>query len=146
MFEGANDFLKMNIGREMKASPSPFMNWLQPVMVTVGEGSLTFRHTVREEMTNPFGTLHGGVIAAIIDDAIGATLIAYEEPNFYISVNLAVDFLSSARAGDVLEAVTSIIKKGNQVVNAQCEVWNADRTRLIAKGYTNLLKTQIKTS
>lgn len=144
MFKGANAQLKANIGREVENSPSPFMNWLRPVMVSVEEGTLIFRHTIRKEMTNPFGTLHGGVTAAIIDDAIGATLIAYEEPNFYVSVNLVIDYLSAAREGDIILAVTSITKKGSQVVNAQCEVWNADRTRLIAKGYTNLLKTEIK--
>jgi acyl-coenzyme A thioesterase 13 len=144
MFSQAAAMLKANIGKEITESPSPFMAWLRPVVLKVEEGSLTFRHTIRKEMTNPFGTLHGGITAAIIDDAIGATLISYGEPYFYVSVNLVIDYLSAAREGDVVIADTAIIKKGSQVVNAQCEVWNADRTRLIAKGYTNLLKTEIK--
>lgn len=144
MFSKAAEMLKANIGKEITDSPSPFMAWLRPVILKVEEGSLTFQHTIRKEMTNPFGTLHGGITAAIIDDAIGATLISYGEAYFYVSVNLVVDYLSAAREGDVVLADTAIIKKGSQVVNAQCEVWNADRTRLIAKGYTNLLKTEIK--
>jgi uncharacterized protein (TIGR00369 family) len=144
MFSQAAAMLKANIGKEITESPSPFMAWLRPVVLKVEEGSLSFRHTIRKEMTNPFGTLHGGITAAIIDDAIGATLISYGEPYFYVSVNLVIDYLSAAREGDVVIADTAIIKKGSQVVNAQCEVWNADRTRLIAKGYTNLLKTEIK--
>jgi uncharacterized protein (TIGR00369 family) len=144
MFSQAAAMLKANIGKEITESPSPFMAWLRPVVLKVDEGSLTFQHTIRKEMTNPFGTLHGGITAAIIDDAIGATLISYGEPFFYVSVNLVIDYLSAAREGDVVLADTAIIKKGNQLVNAQCEVWNADRTRLIAKGYTNLLKTEIK--
>jgi len=144
MFSDAAQFLKDRIGKEVTDSPSPFMSWLKPVMIEVTEGSLTFQYTVRHEMTNPFGTLHGGIIAAMIDDAIGATLISYGEPNFYVSINLVVDYLASAREGDIILAQTAITKKGNQVVNAQCEIWNADRTKLIAKGYTNLLKTEIK--
>lgn len=144
MFSKAAEYLKSHIGKEITDSPSPFMAWLQPVILAVEDGSLTFQHTIRKEMTNPFGTLHGGITAAIIDDAIGATLISYEEPYFYVSVNLMVDYLSAAREGDVILAQTSIIKKGSQIVNAQCEVWNADRSKLIAKGYTNLLKTEIK--
>lgn len=144
MFSEAAQFLKDRIGKEVTDSPSPFMSWLKPVMVEVIEGSLTFQYTLRHEMTNPFGTLHGGIIAAMIDDAIGATLISYGEPNFYVSINLVVDYLASAREGDVILAQTAITKKGNQVVNAQCEVWNADKSKLIAKGYTNLLKTEIK--
>lgn len=144
MFSKAAEYLKSHIGKEITDSPSPFMVWLKPVILAVEDGSLTFQHTIRKEMTNPFGTLHGGITAAIIDDAIGATLISYGEPYFYVSVNLVVDYLSAAREGDVILAQTSIIKKGSQIVNAQCEVWNADRSKLIAKGYTNLLKTEIK--
>jgi acyl-coenzyme A thioesterase 13 len=140
----AKEFLQSFIGKEVHNSPSPFMNWLRPVMSAVDDGSLTFEYTVRREMTNPFGTLHGGVTAAMIDDAIGATLISYGEPHFYVSVNLVVDYFSPAREGDVVVAKTAVLKKGSQITNAQCEIWNSDRTKLVAKGYTNLLKTPIK--
>ncbi len=140
----AAKFLRDHIGREVSDSPSPFMSWLKPVMVSVEEGSLVFEYTVRKEMTNPFGTLHGGVTAAMIDDAIGATLISYGEPFFHVSINLVVDYFASAREGDVIIAQTAVLKKGNQIVNAECEVWNKDRTKLLAKGYTNLFKTPVK--
>ena len=144
MFSQAAAMLKANIGKEITESPSRFMAWLRPVVLKVEEGSLSFQHTIRKEMTNPFRTLHGGVTAAIIDDAIGATLISYGEPYFYVSVNLVIDYLSAAVEGDVIIAETKVVKKGKQLVNAECEVWNADRSRLIARGYTNLLKTEIK--
>ena len=137
-------FLKARIGKEISGSPSPFMNWLKPVILLVEEGSLAFKYTIRHEMTNPFGTLHGGITAAMIDDAIGATLIAYGEPYFHVTVNLAIDYFAAAKEGDVIIAQSQVIKKGRQLVNAQCEVWNEDRTRLLAKGYTNLIKTEIK--
>jgi len=140
----AKEFLQSYKGKEVEDSPSPFMNWLKPVMAAVEEGSLTFEYTVRKEMTNPFGTLHGGVTAAMIDDAIGATLISYGEPYFYVSVNLVIDYFSPAREGDIVVSKTAILKKGNQITNAQCEIWNKDRTKLIARGYTNLLRTEIK--
>ncbi|WP_223845496.1 PaaI family thioesterase [Flavobacterium selenitireducens] len=144
MEPGAFEFLRGQIGLEVTASPSAFMNWLRPEMRLVEKGHLEFAYTVRPEMTNPFGTLHGGVIAAIMDDAIGATLIAFEEPFFYVSINLAVDYFASAKVADVVVAVTSVNKKGKTVVNAQCELWTADKSRLLAKGYTNLLKTHPK--
>lgn len=140
----AKEFLQSYKGKEVEDSPSPFMNWLKPVMAAVEDGSLTFEYTVRKEMTNPFGTLHGGVTAAMIDDAIGATLISYGEPYFYVSVNLVIDYFSPAREGDIVVSKTAILKKGNQITNAQCEIWNKDRTKLIARGYTNLLRTEIK--
>lgn len=140
----AFQFLKDRIGQEVQHSPSPFMNWLKPVMRTVEEGKLEFEYTIRNEMTNPMGTLHGGITAAIIDDCIGATLISYGEPWFYTTVNLVIDYFAAAKENDILIAESTIIKKGNQIVNAQCNVWNADKSRLIAKGYTNLLKIELR--
>ena len=140
----AADFLKRHIGEEITASPSPFMNWLRPKIISVEEGKLSFEYTVRNEMTNPFKTLHGGIIAAMIDDAIGATLIAYDEPHFYVTINNVVDYFASAKEGDIVISETSINKKGKTIVNAQCEIWNADKSKLLAKGYTNLIKTNAK--
>lgn len=137
-------FLKQHIGKEVTQSPSPFMNWLKPKMVSVEEGKLSFEYKIRKEMTNPFGTMHGGVIGAIIDDAIGATLISYGEPHFYVTINNVIDYFASAKENDVIISETAINKKGKTIVNAQCEIWNKDRTKLLAKGYTNLLKTDIK--
>ncbi|MBN9282816.1 MAG: PaaI family thioesterase [Flavobacterium sp.] len=120
------------------------MNWLKPTMLAVEEGRLSFQYTIRHEMTNPYKTLHGGIVAAMIDDAIGATLICYGEPYFYPTINNVIDYFASARENDIIIAETSIIKKGNQIVNAQCEIWNNDKSKLLAKGYTNLLKTGMK--
>lgn len=142
--KGASEFLKDLVGKEITNSPSPFMNWLKPTMVSAEEGMLIFKYVVKNEMTNPFKTLHGGITAAIIDDAIGATLIFLGENNFYVTINLAIDYFASAKENDIIFAETAIIKKGKTIVNAQCEIWNADRSKLLAKGYTNLIKTEIK--
>lgn len=136
--------LQSFIGKEFSASPSPFMLWLNPIVLSVESGKLSFQYTVRKEMTNPVKGLHGGVTAAIIDDIIGATMFSLNEEHFYTTVNNVIDYFSPAREGDLIIAETSIIRKGKQIVNAQCEIWNADKTRLIARGYSNLLKTTLK--
>jgi uncharacterized protein (TIGR00369 family) len=136
--------LQEHTGKEFTATPSAYMKWLKPVVLSAVEGRLSFQYAVRKEMTNPIGTLHGGVTSAIIDDIIGATMFSFNEDCFYTTVNLAVDYFAPAHEGDIIIADTSIVKKGKQIVNAQCEIWNSDKTRLIARGYSNLLKTTIK--
>lgn len=132
--------LKTFIGKEFTASPSPFMRWLNPVVISAEEGKIEFRYTVREEWLNPMGNLHGGVTAAIMDDIIGATMFSLNEKNFIVTVNNTIDYFSSAKQNDHIVAETKIIKRGKQFVNAQCEIWNADKTRLIARGSSNLFK------
>jgi uncharacterized protein (TIGR00369 family) len=135
--------LQDHLDKEFTASPSPFMLWMKPVVVTAEEGTLSFKYVVREDMSNPVKTLHGGVTAAIADDCIGAALFSLNEDNFYTAINLVVDYFSSAQVGDTILAKTAIIKKGKQLANAQCEIWNSDETRLIARAYSNLFKTNI---
>jgi acyl-coenzyme A thioesterase 13 len=138
--------IKTFIGKEFTASPSPFMRWLKPVVRSAAYGTLEFEYTVRQEWLNPIGNLHGGVTAAIIDDVLGATMFSLNEEYFYTTINNVVDYFSTAKENDVLIAETRIIKQGKQFINAQCDIWNADKSRLVAKGYSNLFKTEIRKS
>ncbi|MEI3788428.1 MULTISPECIES: PaaI family thioesterase [Chryseobacterium] len=132
--------LQQFIGKEFDQSPSPFMKWLNPIVVSAEEGHLEFQYTVRPEWLNPIGNLHGGVTAAIVDDIIGATMFSLNENSFITTINNVIDYFSTAKENDNIVAETKIIKRGRQFVNAQCEIWNADKTRLIARGTSNLFK------
>ncbi|WP_336717137.1 PaaI family thioesterase [Chryseobacterium mucoviscidosis] len=132
--------IKSFIGKEFTASPSPFMKWLNPVVLSAEEGQLEFQYKVRQEWLNPMGNLHGGVTAAIFDDIIGATMFSLNEKNFIVTINNSIDYFSTAKENDNIVAETKIIKRGKQFVNAECEIWNADKTRLIARGTSNLFK------
>ncbi|MBE9597815.1 PaaI family thioesterase [Pedobacter sp. MC2016-24] len=136
--------LQKFIGKEFSVSPSPFMRWLKPVVVIAEAGHLEFSYLIRNEMTNPLGILHGGITAAIIDDLIGATLFTLSERESYVTLNNVIDYFASAKEGEHIIAETQIIKKGSQIVNMQCEVWNERKTKLIAKGYSNMFKTADK--
>jgi acyl-coenzyme A thioesterase 13 len=136
--------LQTFVGKKFTSSPSPFMQWLAPTVLLAEEGHLEFQYEVRPEWLNPIGNLHGGVTAAIIDDALGATMFSLNEPFFFSTINNTIDYFSPAKENDLLIAETRIIKRGRQFINAQCDIWNADKNRLIAKGYSNLFKTEMK--
>ena len=140
------DALKMlqySIGKEAQGTPSPFMNWLKPKILSAEKGKLTLSYVVRNEMTNAMGNLHGGITSGIVDDILGATVFSLGESHFYATINLSIDYLSAVKEGDVVIAKSEIIKHGRQLIHAQCEIWNADQTRLVARGQSNLLKTEI---
>lgn len=138
------EVLQSFIGKEFTASPSPFMLWLRPIVISAEQGKLSFQYTVRKEMMNPAGTLHGGVTAAIIDDIIGATMFSFNEDYFYTTINNVIDYFAPSKENDTIIADTLVIKKGKQIVNVQCEIWNSAKDRLIARAYSNLLKTDHK--
>ncbi len=139
----ALEFLKQQIGKEASLSPSPLMRWLNPILLEVDEGKISMKYTVRKEMTNPIGILHGGISAAIIDDTIGAALSSFGEAHFYSTINNTIDYFSAAKENESIIANAFILKKGRQLAHAQCEIWLEDKSRMIARGQSNLLKTEI---
>jgi acyl-coenzyme A thioesterase 13 len=126
-------------GKEITHSPSNFMNWLRPTLIAAERGSIHCSYTVRLEMTNPYGILHGGITAGIIDDLIGATVFLLGSPHQYTTVNNSIDYFATAKEGDLITAKTTIIKQGRTIINLQCEVFLPSKNRLIAKGYSNML-------
>jgi len=136
------EYFRSVIGKEKVETPSPFMNWLKPVAVAASYGSLTFAYKIRKEMTNPMGNLHGGVIAGIIDDIMGATVYSLEKSDQFVTVNLSVDYFVPARLGDVIHATTRVVKEGRNVINMACELWLPAKKRLLAKASSNLLRVK----
>ncbi|MFN0289796.1 PaaI family thioesterase [Pedobacter helvus] len=127
------------VNKEVNSSPSNFMNWLKPIVISAEKGSLHCSYIVRHEMTNPYGILHGGITAGIIDDLIGATVFTLGLSNAYTTVNNNIDYFAPAKEGDMITARTSIVKQGKMIINLQCEVFLPSKNRLIAKGYSNMI-------
>ena len=135
--------MKCFVGKDFPTSPSPLMRWLNPTIISVQKGNLVFQYHVRQEWLNPIGNLHGGIAAAIIDDVLGATVYTLEEDGFFTTINNVIDYFSTAKLDEIIIAETKIMKKGKQFVNAECCIWNKDKSRIIAKGSSNLFKTGI---
>ncbi len=137
------EYFRTQIGKVIEHTPSAVGMWLNPVLKEVNEGSITAEIIVREEMTNPMKMLHGGIIALISDEVIGASIATLELPDFFPSVNLHTDFLYGAKLGEKITAKAEIIKKGKNIINTECRIYNSDN-RLIAKSSSNSIKSNGK--
>ena len=137
--------LKEIVGLPFSSSPSHFGRWFNGILLDVEKGSLTFSFVVREDMTNPIGTLHGGATAGIIDDIIGLTAATFGHEFFYVTINLSIDYLSGARVGDIIIAKSQTVREGRNISNIECAVKHLDG-KIIAKGSSNMVKTEIKKS
>ena len=51
----ALELFKLQIGKDASHSPSPLMQWLNPILISATAGELEFSYVIREEMTNPLG-------------------------------------------------------------------------------------------
>ncbi|GAB3780897.1 PaaI family thioesterase [Spirosoma horti] len=137
------EFFRARIGQDMSGSISPFGRWLNGTIREVEYGRLVADFTIRAEMTNPAGVLHGGAGAAILDDLIGAMVYSLGREYAYTSVNLTIDFLQSARRGDVVTAMAEVIREGKNIVHCEGRIL-ASTGKIVAKCATNLIQTSVK--
>jgi acyl-coenzyme A thioesterase 13 len=133
-------YVRQFIGREFSESPSPFGRWLKGKVVSVETESLVFEYVVRDEMKNMGGQLHGGIIAGICDETIGATAFICGIFSRFVSLNLSVQFLRPAASG-VIIARTQLGSVGRRVAAIGCTVETADRV-IVANATSQLMNLE----
>lgn len=134
--------LQSFIGKPFTGSPSPFAKWLNGTVLAVDENSVEFQFEVRKEMTNPTGTLHGGVICGMFDDCIGVNFMILGTEYFFPTINLNVEFFSPAKEGDTVLVKTTVVKKGKAVINVKADMFLSKK--MIASATSNLVVSPIK--
>lgn len=89
------------------------------------EGSLTAHLTVGDDMLNEHGTVHGGVLATLLDASMGATVRAMvDDDQTAATVSMTVTYFDAAASGDDLLVRTQARKAGNTLTLIE-----ADATR-----------------
>jgi uncharacterized protein (TIGR00369 family) len=107
----------------------PFMDELGVEVLSAGGGQAELRLPIRPAHLNAFGGAHGGLVAALIDIAVGAAAaIDPVEPGLRPNLTLALttQFLRPAPAEGVLTARAAVRGGGAQVSFVDCEVIAAD--------------------
>ncbi|WP_030767719.1 MULTISPECIES: acyl-CoA thioesterase [unclassified Streptomyces] len=94
-----------------------------------GDSRVTLAHIMSEHDTNLYGTIHGGVVMKLIDDAAAAAAGRHADGP---AVTVAVDrmsFLAPVRAGDLLSVDAELERAGRTSmtvgVRVRAERWNA---------------------
>ena len=133
------------LGKKIENGFSPAGNWLGGTMLRFEEDMIRVSYEVRHEMCNPMKILHGGISSLMMDEVIGMANYLLEEEFLMSSVNLNVDFLSTAKMGEILEVEARLIRSG-----AKLNHWEAvikkDNGKIVAKATSNMIKTHVKLS
>ena len=83
------------------------------------------RKWVKPEDLNPNGTLFGGRLLAWIDEEAALyTVIQLENPKIVTKFMSEINFMASAKQGDIVEIGMEVIKFGKSSITMKCEVRN----------------------
>ena len=89
---------------------------------------------VREELLNPFGTAHGGVVAGLVDHVLGAVLYPHiERGKWAATTEFKVNLIAAVRSG-TLRAEASIIAMSRRTAVVSIDVTNDGRLAALAQG------------
>jgi|TARA_B110000503_G_C6747708_1_gene250283 acyl-CoA hydrolase len=83
------------------------------------------RKWVKPEDLNPNGTLFGGRLLQLIDEEVAIyAIIQLEIPRTVTKYMSEIDFVSSAKQGDIIEIGIDVVKFGNSSITLTCSVRN----------------------
>ena len=83
------------------------------------------RKWIKPEDLNPNGTLFGGRLLQWIDEELGIyAIIQLEIPRTVTKFISEIDFVSSAKQGDIIEIGMEVVAFGNSSITLKCSVGN----------------------
>lgn len=105
-------------------------------------GTTVWRVRADERFLNPAGLVQGGFLAAILDSAMGASAVtsAGERKVLVVNTEMKVSFLRSARAGDTLTCVATVLKPGRVISFLEAKLTNAQGELVATASSTYLVK------
>ena len=100
----------------------------------IGPGTMTAELDVRTELLNPFGSAHGGTLAALADHVLGAVLYPLIPKGAWAATTeLKLNFLAPVRSG-VLRARSEVISLSKRTAVVRIDATNEDRLVGAAQG------------
>jgi len=107
---------------------SPVTDPWEPLFSRVLGDRVMIGFHVREAHTNSRGMLHGGLIAALTDNAMGLSCVAvltaagHKPAGGLVTVSLAIDYVGAAKLGQWVAVDTQYVKTGKTLCFAQAFV------------------------
>ena len=87
-----------------------FSRWLGIEILDIKEGYSKIKMTVREEMINGFGIVHGGIVFSLSDSAFA--FACNNRNNLSVALDTSINFTKPVHVGDVLTAEAKELHNG----------------------------------
>lgn len=120
---------------------TPYLKLLNIEILALSYGEAVLEVKLEEKHLNPFGSVHAGVFASVIDTAAyWSVYFNLEEGQGYTALDMNVSNLSTISDG-ILKVVGKAIKVGRSICLCEVTVFDIN-DKLIAKGSVKLMLLQ----
>jgi uncharacterized protein (TIGR00369 family) len=112
--------------------PTNILTHLQMRRIVDPETGPALEMALRDEVVNPFGSLHGGFIATLIECASAGRALSMEGSGRILPSDMHIRFLTTVKVGPA-RAVTKVLRRGRRAIVVQCDVLDVgDDRKLVA--------------
>lgn len=87
-----------------------FSQWMQVNVLDIKEGYSKIQMTIRKEMVNGFGIVHGGLPFSLADSAFA--FACNNRNNLSVALDVTITFTKAVNVGDVLTAEAKEVHNG----------------------------------
>ena len=122
-----------------RVNASAFARWMGMEIESLDDGEGVVRLTLEEHHRNPGGIAHGGIIATLVDAAIGLALrTKLGMQAQHVTVQLNINYLRAVREGTIIARGTAV-HSGSRVGYGEATLTDADGRLLARAGATFLV-------
>ena len=116
------------------AQTSPYYKSMGMSLVEIADGKAVLRVEIQDTHLNADGIVHGGVLPAIADGAMGNALRTLRgEAAQVMTVEATIQYLRPVTGGTLL-AVGRVVKSGRRVSFAEAEITDEASGKTVVKG------------
>jgi uncharacterized protein (TIGR00369 family) len=97
------------------------------------DGQAEMSWTPTADMANPFGSVHGGIIATVIDEVTGAVGDSMTDIRAAPTVSLSVEYLYAIAVGGTYAATGEVVRKGRAMAIVDGRILDQEG-KILARG------------
>jgi uncharacterized protein (TIGR00369 family) len=112
--------------------PTHVLTAMQMRRVIDPEAGPALEMELRDDVVNPHGSLHGGLMGALIECGAAGCAVGAGGSENIVASDMLIRFLSAVKVGPA-RAVSRVIRTGRRTIVVQCDVIDAgDNRKLVA--------------
>ncbi|XP_049510763.1 acyl-coenzyme A thioesterase 13 isoform X1 [Panthera uncia] len=103
-------------------------------LVSATPGKLICEMRVEDDHANKYGTLHGGMIATLVDNISTLALVSTERGAPGVSVDMNITYMAPAKIGEDIVITAHVLKEGKTLAFTSVDVMKKATGKLVAQG------------
>ena len=121
-------------GWEEYTEDNQFMQHIGPLWQRFVDGKPEYAFRVSKTQSSLLGVLHGGMICAYADHALGHVVFHLNGKKPVVTIHLDVNFISPARPGDVVRCRSEVVRKTRSLCFMRGTIMAKERCVATANG------------